>query len=587
MLADRLRVLVAAFAAAMLFGLSTTPPAAEAECCSCSGGACGSGGICVDAVDFATCNSICAACDVITFDGADDCDGGCGAAPEAPTATVTSTPIETPTETPTTTPTATPTETPTTTPSATPTVPVGCCVCSDCPAGTPGPDDQCVEFGTLECAVRCLTDNGCNSFQANLDSTCADGSGTTCFTKTPTATFTDTPTTTPTATPTSTPSETPTSTASSTPSDTPTDSPSATPTDTPTSTPTGTATETPTDTPTSTASSTATATATETATITPGGPPLQIAPIGPTGANPPTFEWTAVAGATSYQMALYDGTDMAYEFLQTTAGTSFTPAQGLDPAHAWRWKVRARTGGAWGPFGAFVSFTVTVPIGTPTDTPVATSTPGSGPPQQIAPIGSTSDNPPSFEWTAVTGATSYQMALYDATDKAYEFLQITSGTMFTPLQGLDPAHSWRWKARARTASGWGAFGAFVNFNIAEPTATATASGTPDTPSPTPTPVPPTPTVTPGGPPQQIAPIGSTSDNPPTFEWTAVAGATSYQLALYDGTDMAYEFLEITSDTMFTPIQALDPGHAWRWKVRARTGSGWGPFGKFVGFDITG
>jgi len=276
-----------------------------AQCCACTGGTC-EDGVCFDAVNLVECQDLCATCDSVIFAGSDSCDGdGCGAAGPLPTTTASLTPTATPTSTPTATPSGTPTST------ATPIQ--GCCACTGCPAGTPGPSDQCVAADTLGCGDRCLNQLGCDSFEVRLDSVCTDAMATTCETKTPTPT--------PTATPTATATHTPSSTA--TPTDTPTASPTATSTDTPVNT------ATPTDTPsaTATATSTDTPTATATATVT----------------NTPTATATATATATVTQLCALDvdqngvlaaQTDGVYIFRALLGLETVVPApfRELDPA---------------------------------------------------------------------------------------------------------------------------------------------------------------------------------------------------------------------------------------------------------------
>lgn len=239
--------------------LSSWAAVVQAQCCACSGGDC-SDGVCFDAVNPTECQTLCAACESVIYSGGDSCaDDGCGSAGPLPTTTASLTPTGTPTSTPTNT--TTPTVTPTGTATATATPIQGCCACGDCPAGTPGPLDQCVLANTLACGDRCINQLGCGSFQVSLDSVCAGEDSTNCETKTPT------PTVTATATPSSTPTVTPTDTVTHTPTVTPTATATSTPT--PTSTPTSTSTPSITATPTPTHTTSATPTATSTPTSTP------------------------------------------------------------------------------------------------------------------------------------------------------------------------------------------------------------------------------------------------------------------------------------------------------------------------------
>lgn len=213
--------------------LALAAPRAEAMCCVCRGGGCGTGGFCVDSLASSTaCSQLCtdSNCPTVIFDNSDTCGsaGGCGVAGDAPTATPsasptqTGTPTETPSHTPTTTFTATASSTPTATNTATitPTATV---------TNTPSITPTVTRTPTpLECCQQ--TGPACGPVSAPM--TCVvgtykgpgymcDGASGNCFV--PTATFT----------PTQTRTVTSTSTLTPTPTDTPTRTPTATPTDTP------------------------------------------------------------------------------------------------------------------------------------------------------------------------------------------------------------------------------------------------------------------------------------------------------------------------------------------------------------------
>jgi GH25 family lysozyme M1 (1,4-beta-N-acetylmuramidase) len=75
---------------------------------------------------------------------------------------------------------------------------------------------------------------------------------------------------------------------------------------------------------------------------------------------------------------------------------------------------------------------------------------------------------------------------------------------------------------------------------------------------------------------------------PTFEWSAVAGATRYGLYIKD---VASGQLVFDSDQLNSPItgtsytlpQNLEPGRLYRWNMRAGNEAGWGPFSEAADF----
>jgi hypothetical protein len=81
-------------------------------------------------------------------------------------------------------------------------------------------------------------------------------------------------------------------------------------------------------------------------------PELSSPPSGSTSSTAPTFAWSAVPGASSYQIQVDDDDDFSSaEVDSEVSGTSFTPATPL-AAGSYHWRVRADTDcghGAWSP----------------------------------------------------------------------------------------------------------------------------------------------------------------------------------------------------------------------------------------------
>ncbi|MDA0834523.1 MAG: pre-peptidase C-terminal domain-containing protein [Planctomycetota bacterium] len=75
-------------------------------------------------------------------------------------------------------------------------------------------------------------------------------------------------------------------------------------------------------------------------------------------------------------------------------------------------------------------------------------------------------------------------------------------------------------------------------------------------------------------PTLLGPLTSTTDDTPTFEWTAIDGASSYELVVHDITSGAQNVIHVVvNSTSYTRAVALDLGHSYSWKVRAVTQMG--------------
>lgn len=94
-------------------------------------------------------------------------------------------------------------------------------------------------------------------------------------------------------------------------------------------------------------------------------PPTPQAPLGPTTDTTPTYQWTKVTNATSYQYQLVQGTTFVYsQTVQASACNAnsciHTPTKIL-AINTYRWRIRAMVGGVWQPFSAYKTFWVAGP----------------------------------------------------------------------------------------------------------------------------------------------------------------------------------------------------------------------------------
>ncbi len=264
----------------------------------------------------------------------------------------------------------------------------------------------------------------------------------------------------------------------------------------------------------------------------------------------PTFSWTASFGAVKYDIWVNDLTDGTSGVIRDmeVSSTSFTPTTALTPGHRYLWTVRGiGANGKPGTWAAHRTFSITV-----------------GKPELVAPAsaGSTLDTTPTFSWTAVTGATLYDIWVNDLTDGTNGVIRdmAVAGTSFTPATPLTPGHTYLWTVRAIGANGkpgmWGTHRTFT-IKVGRVKLSAPAAN------------------------------GTTSSLNPTFSWLAVDGAAKYDLwvnDLTDGTSGVIREPTLTS-TSFTPTVPLIAGHTYIWTVRALGENGhagaWGAHRKFT------
>ena len=254
----------------------------------------------------------------------------------------------------------------------------------------------------------------------------------------------------------------------------------------------------------------------------------------------PEFSWTAVAGAAKYEIQIADSA-ASLEINPTVddknvSGTSYTPKSALTNLHLHHWRVRAvdseGQAGAWSG-----SSSLRVEIGA-----VSGLNPADG--------SSTTDITPEFSWTAVAGATRYEIQIADSAAD----LEINPtvddknvpGTSYTPA-ALTNKQTHHWRVRA--VDGDGQAGAWsgtqtLNINFETVSGLNPANGS------------------------------STTDITPEFSWNAVTGASSYEIQIADSAaSLAGSSTENVPGTSYTPTTALTNKQTHHWRVRAVDGDG--------------
>jgi hypothetical protein len=241
----------------------------------------------------------------------------------------------------------------------------------------------------------------------------------------------------------------------------------------------------------------------------------------------PAFTWIGITGA-AYDVRLDDVTGKKNNLFPRTRvdGPTWTPPADLVSGRTYRWMVRAVNDNGVGTWTAAATFSVARPtVNFPAD--VATLR-------------------PTITWSAVTGAASYRIIVNYVTgakNNLFPTARVT-GTSWTPPADLVSGRTYQVTVRAMNAADVGAKSVPVTFVLARPTPNA--------------------------------PVGDLGDLTPTFDWTAIAGATSYRVRVDDLTTGKTNVQTATvAGLSWTPGTDLVAGHRYRWYVTALNDVGLG------------
>jgi hypothetical protein len=257
----------------------------------------------------------------------------------------------------------------------------------------------------------------------------------------------------------------------------------------------------------------------------------------------PYFDWSAVADATDYHIAIQDSHDAYnYIFVQTDV-SNYTPDVDLVDSD-YEWLVLATNNSP----GCSVNSDLSETWNFVLDANPTCEKPGT--PQLIAPANNSTviTSWPQFDWSDVTDATEYWLWVLDLNDPnppSGDKLQIVTQSEAMLSEPLDES-TYQWYVYGHnTAGGCDVFSdSSVYWYV-----------TIDT----------TPTCNKPGIPQLISPPNDSvlSNKRPQFDWSDVADATEYHIAVQDDHD-AYNWLfEKTTASEFTPsTDLIDSDYQW-------------------------
>ena len=304
--------------------------------------------------------------------------------------------------------------------------------------------------------------------------------------------------------------------------------------------------------------------------------PPAPAMTGPSGSGIPVtspFTFAAVSGATGYQIWLQNtttgvGSPMTFTPAQAycSSGTgtcTYSPAIPLAAGNNYSWVVAAQNAMGQGPWSSAMNFS-------------AESLPPA--PAGAGPSGSGIPVTTPFTFAAVTGATGYQIWLQNNTTGVGSPVSFTplqagcpSGTgtcTFTPAAPFTAGNNYAWAVAAQNALGQGPWSAALNFTAV--------------------PLPPAPTG--------VGPSGNGIPVTTPFTFTAVSGATGYQIWLQNNTAGAGSPLNITPSQAgctsgtgtctYTSPTPFTTGNNYAWVVAAQNALGQGPWSPALNFTAT-
>jgi uncharacterized protein (TIGR02145 family) len=272
--------------------------------------------------------------------------------------------------------------------------------------------------------------------------------------------------------------------------------------------------------------------------------------------NTPSFNWTDVSDAVSFELMVDDSSDFSSPEINQNSLTdsSFTPDSSLsDDTYHWRVCCKDSMGNR-GDWSSVWSFTIDTqgPVSPTLLTPADSST--------------ITDNTPSFTWTDVSDAVTFELMVDDSSDFSSPEISKDGLTdsSFTPDSSLlDDTYYWRVCCKDSVGNR-GDWSSVWSFTI-------------DTQGPTP--------------PTLLSPVNgsSISDNTPSFDWLDVGDAVKYKLVVDNSSNFSSP--EISkynlSYSFYSPSSSLS-SDTYYWRVQCKDSPGnWGDWSSVWSFTITG
>ena len=285
-----------------------------------------------------------------------------------------------------------------------------------------------------------------------------------------------------------------------------------------------------------------------------------------------TLSWAAVANATSYDVYVWNGTNVPTSPTTSTTSNSYD-ITGLTPASLYNWFVvpKNASGAATGCGATNTTSFTTASV--PASDPAPPAAPGPVPPtvpgcavNSVPANGTTiaTQTSATLSWAAVANATSYDVYIWNGTNVPTSPTTNTTATSYD-ITGLTPASLYNWFVVPKNTSG-----AATGCSATNTTSFTTASvPVPDPVAPRPVP-PAVPACTVNILPLNVAIVGQ-ADNA-TLVWHKVAGAESYDVFLWEGATSAPAAVANTTDTAYRAT-GLNENSLYNWYVVPRNAGG--------------
>lgn len=294
--------------------------------------------------------------------------------------------------------------------------------------------------------------------------------------------------------------------------------------------------------------------------------PELISPSGQINIDNPAYTWKVVPGASRYYLMVYSESSASNVIYRTLTASAVCGAETcaytstLKLMHGnYKFKVRAGNATVWSAYSSDLLFKANL---------------APAPPALSEPAAETKVTlqRPTYRWTAVPGATKYNIYVYSLTKKAAvgnytatsAFLCTGSNCSYKPSTNL-ASGKYQYRIRAYNAYGYGDYSAYVPFTV---------QLVPD-------------------PPLTVSPGGTINTLSPAYTWKAVPGVTSYYLMVWCYAEDAYIIYRTlypanvcSGDTCsYTSTANVVRGQNYGFKVRASNSFGVGSFSPYLDFTV--
>lgn len=264
--------------------------------------------------------------------------------------------------------------------------------------------------------------------------------------------------------------------------------------------------------------------------------------------DPPTFTWSAVPGAKSYEIVIDNDSSFTPPFIvnKTTANTSYTLLEPQPVGQSFWWRVRAKSStNVAGDFATERSYSFAWPV---TPTPISPGVAASSIPPNTLPKIEQVD----FSWTAITGAAGYDVQWDNNGQFSAPTTVRVTGTKYSPPTTINNG-SYFWRVRGVTeTNGVGDWGDVFTFERAWPASQESPAQL--------------------GAISLVAPLDNSLQlREPNFTWTPQRLGSRYQIQISTDVNFSSFSTATTTATSYTPYPNTwhpYPGITYYWRVRA-------------------